>query len=407
MNYIIVTTDALRADLANDPTLMPCFHRFLSKYGGMKFMNAYSVATWTLPVQMSLYTGLLPYHNGLYDITYVKHLHRLLKEHESLRAVKCSDDDFLITKLKKKGYVNKFFGGEYVWRYLAKSAYHLFDKSIFWDESNFFQLDVLRTEPLEKPFCYFTWDFDSGHEPYGVWPRDGRISREWRQRIPGGGRMSFLKYVHLHRDQYPQEKLFKLCRAQLKQYDKKLKHFLKWFVDEKLHEDTAIFFLSDHGEALWEHNWCGHAINCYEEIMSIPFFVYWPGRPSGLEEIDDLVSPVVDIAPTILNEQRDGDGINLFSRDKDRTAFFEFTRQWRVLDKKEEYWKKLPSLNVFIRGLRHRDYKFLYNRDVRGRVSTELYDFSQSRDETPGTQIHDEDLERGYLTRLKEQYDDI
>lgn len=63
-------------------------------------------------------------------------------------------------------------------------------------------------------------------------------------------------------------------------------------------EDTAVILLADHGEAWGEHALYGHAMQQFEEFLSVPLLV----RVPGVAPRDDgrMVS-TVDVAPTVLD----------------------------------------------------------------------------------------------------------
>lgn len=64
-----------------------------------------------------------------------------------------------------------------------------------------------------------------------------------------------------------------------------------------LPENTAVVFVSDHGESLYEHNYLGHGRRIYQNNMHIAFIVRAPGVAPGRNS-----SPVtsLDIGPTLL-----------------------------------------------------------------------------------------------------------
>ncbi len=97
MNVILIFNDGWRADIANNPTLTPILHKFLNEYGGYKFTKAYSVTTWTWPVTMSIFTGLLPVQHGCDDIGYQKHDAEQNLALDIFAAKNCSKDEFLPT----------------------------------------------------------------------------------------------------------------------------------------------------------------------------------------------------------------------------------------------------------------------------------------------------------------------
>ena len=75
---------------------------------------------------------------------------------------------------------------------------------------------------------------------------------------------------------------------------------------KNLLENTAIFFVSDHGESLMEHRNLGHAETDYTETISIPLFAYIPEKFLSKEQKFNFkqnrkrLTANIDIAPTIL-----------------------------------------------------------------------------------------------------------
>jgi hypothetical protein len=63
-------------------------------------------------------------------------------------------------------------------------------------------------------------------------------------------------------------------------------------------DDTAIIFLSDHGEAWGEHVLYTHSMQHFEEFLEIPLLVRIPGTPPG---DDARWASTVDVAPTALS----------------------------------------------------------------------------------------------------------
>ncbi|NOZ26548.1 MAG: sulfatase [Chloroflexi bacterium] len=64
-----------------------------------------------------------------------------------------------------------------------------------------------------------------------------------------------------------------------------------------LAEDTIVVFTSDHGDMLWSHGWMKKQAP-YEESISVPFLIRWPGvLPAG--RVCDALVGTVDILPTL------------------------------------------------------------------------------------------------------------
>lgn len=77
-----------------------------------------------------------------------------------------------------------------------------------------------------------------------------------------------------------------------------------------LWDDTAIVFLSDHGEELGEHGGWQHDQSVYEELIRVPLVIRFPGGEHGGKRTASVVS-LISVAPTLLSiagVPRDDDG---------------------------------------------------------------------------------------------------
>jgi arylsulfatase A-like enzyme len=88
------------------------------------------------------------------------------------------------------------------------------------------------------------------------------------------------------------------CRT-LVSVDRNLGRLLKVLDDKGLAENTVIFYLSDNGHFLAEHQLFSKMLP-YEEAMRIPLLVRWPGVIQAGQKRDEIALNV-DIAPTILD----------------------------------------------------------------------------------------------------------
>jgi arylsulfatase A-like enzyme len=62
--------------------------------------------------------------------------------------------------------------------------------------------------------------------------------------------------------------------------------------------ETIVVFTSDHGEHFGEHNLMKHGNSLYKENIRVPFFMYGPGVPQGVQTSQQI--QLIDIAPTLL-----------------------------------------------------------------------------------------------------------
>jgi arylsulfatase A-like enzyme len=89
-------------------------------------------------------------------------------------------------------------------------------------------------------------------------------------------------------------------------------------------ENTVIIFISDHGEGMAAHHWNQKCI-LYNEVANIPCLVSFKGTtPGGRVNSTHLISPAMDIYPTVLDlagvsvpEDLDGWSLEPFIMDKD------------------------------------------------------------------------------------------
>jgi glucan phosphoethanolaminetransferase (alkaline phosphatase superfamily) len=88
--------------------------------------------------------------------------------------------------------------------------------------------------------------------------------------------------------------------------DKLIGQFLQQLKKQGLLDNTAVFFVSDHGESLMEHHNIGHAETNYTETISIPLMAYIPPnylstqQKIHLKKNQKRLTSNIDIAPSIL-----------------------------------------------------------------------------------------------------------
>jgi len=95
-----------------------------------------------------------------------------------------------------------------------------------------------------------------------------------------------------------------------------------------LYDDSLILLTSDHGEALGEHDYWGHSLNLFDELLHVPLIIKLPKGHSGstkLSELSDLPVAHVDLVPTILDvlglpELPGQMGLSLLEQERDGRA---------------------------------------------------------------------------------------
>ncbi len=134
-------------------------------------------------------------------------------------------------------------------------------------------------------------------------------------------------------------------------------------------ESTVVVYTSDHGDALGEHGLPFKGPFMYEELISIPLWIFAPGAPLGKAPRTDLVTQA-DLAPTLaslagLSWPREVSGVDLTKGPSNRTAVF------------LEYYAKQKWVNP-IRTIRTRRWKLNWY----DRGHEELYDLATDPYET-------------------------
>ncbi|KPK78729.1 MAG: hypothetical protein AMJ89_00565 [candidate division Zixibacteria bacterium SM23_73] len=95
--------------------------------------------------------------------------------------------------------------------------------------------------------------------------------------------------------------------------DHLLGKILDYLKKADLYDRNLIIFLSDHGEALYEHNFFGHGWRVYDEITHIPLIMKFPSYMNLKGRVQTIVQ-TTDIFPTIarlFKDKREFDGRSL------------------------------------------------------------------------------------------------
>ncbi len=88
--------------------------------------------------------------------------------------------------------------------------------------------------------------------------------------------------------------------AEIRYMDAKIGELLDTLEDLKILDDTAIIFLSDHGESLGEHSFFFDHLDVYEGTIKVPLIIRYPHVSSPKREVSALVQ-LTDVAPTVVD----------------------------------------------------------------------------------------------------------
>ncbi len=288
-NIVLYVVDTVRADRLGvygyEKPTSPRLDAFAA--GAVLFENAYAQSSWTRPAVASLFTGLLP------------PVHRTVGR----RSVLPEDALTLAEILAANGYegmglvrnpnVSRTFG-------FAQGFARFRSEDRERDET---MLDRVRPwldgrQNAEGPFFLFLHAIDP-HGPYDPAP-------EFEEMFEAGGAPEHYRTVRyllrLNRGEVEPEPgtaeaLSRLYDAEVAQNDRAFGELLDELGARGMDEDTAVIYVSDHGEEFQEHGRWEHGLSLYEEVLRIPLVMRLPGVPPRR-----VAEPAqhVDILPTLL-----------------------------------------------------------------------------------------------------------
>ncbi len=267
LNTVVFYVDTLRADVAADPELMPHLSRFFGE--SWRFTRAYATGTDTLRSLPGILRG-----NYFLDRTHAGELLRLSSDKgiHSRLVISYAAHDFLSRLLPgfvfaSTDMIQDVQKDEKVWGYGAHrpTARQVVDQGIEF---------LHQTE--DQPFFLWLFHFDQ----HGWREMDeGYISRQAaRLGVEKEGGLAF-RY-----------------RVLAKSVDEQFGRFLKALQDSGHDKDTAVLFLSDHGEGLGQGGFWVHSIFLWENLVRVPLALRVPGEPP---QIFEQPVSLVDVAPTL------------------------------------------------------------------------------------------------------------
>ncbi len=269
-NVILITLDTARTDhfgcYGGDPDVTPIIDSRMAQKG-IRFSAAYATAPITLPSHASMLTGLYPYNHGVR----ANGSFALGEEFQTLASV-----------FKETGYSTGAFISAAVLtkRYGLARDFDVYDDDL--SQSNQpqnrlvparpgnFTIDAalqwIRSRDRERPFFCWIHLYDP-HAPHNPPP-------EFAARFP--------------EDPYTAEIAFS---------DSLVGRVLDEIKAEQIQKETYVTVISDHGEALGEHNERSHGILLHQATTSIPWLLVGPGIPEGA--VISNPTTCADIAPTL------------------------------------------------------------------------------------------------------------
>ena len=306
-NVIVILTDDLGyGDLGcygNPYTRTPNLDKFAE--GGVKFTNCYAASPNCSPARAALLTGRMPYRVGMYDIMSNSTTERTLRESEVTVA----------ELVKQVGY-DTFHAGKW---HLSNDKTegkdapkkHGFDETVSPPGTSGSATHLVEAftgwlgnrGDKSRPFFAYLAPHET-HEDVSLW-----APTEYRQKFPvdeargAADKMPYgrvPKYGKNSRSGDP-----RVYYAALSQLDDAFGNLLRYLEQEKLRENTFIFFTSDNGP---EHrarysfgspgNLRGAKGHLHEGGIRVPGLLQWPGHTKSGTIIDEPINGT-DILPTV------------------------------------------------------------------------------------------------------------
>jgi arylsulfatase A-like enzyme len=280
VNVLVIVLDTVRYDKfmrSNGDSLTPRLDEIVAR--GVRFENAWSTTSWSLPSQASILTGLYPHEHGA-DWP-------ALQLHEKYPTL----SEFL----GKRGYVTGAFSGNASWvtpEYLGRGFLRF----------NVYKLeDILRRTAYGRVVGRLLWEL--GYHYAGRGKKAPKVNAEFLEFLddyPGRPFFAYLCYMDVnqafnHRKLNrgfwttapSQHEVIAAYDEGLKILDRQIGDLFGELARRRILNNSLVIITSDHGESfgaqsIHDHDPAGHGTSLYPEQTRVPLFVIYPDKiPNG------------------------------------------------------------------------------------------------------------------------------
>jgi arylsulfatase A-like enzyme len=295
---LLVVLDTVRASrlapYGHDRVTTPRLDQFVREHA-VRFVNARSTSTWTLPSHASLFTGLMPAEHGA---THPRHgadpddtvesaalpAQPLRRDVPTLATILRAEGYRTGAVLANSAYLDPRFG-------LARGFEH-YDARPGGFLQGYLPLAQLAGAPQR-----------AGHLLY----RDARtitdLALDWLDRADARPSFLAVNYMDAHSPYLPpapfdeafgprvREPLALDYLDRADQYDRSLLYLdseLDRLLRRALETDAVVVVTSDHGEALGDHGYWMHSWTLYDPVVKVPLYV----KPPGERQTREVERPV-------------------------------------------------------------------------------------------------------------------
>lgn len=331
-NIVFILIDALRADrlgvYGHRGGLAPTIDTIA--FTGVTFDRCVAPAPWTLPSVASLFVS---YYPGVHKATSYRAVEDMEQGKQAYQSVLPEEFDTLAEVLKANGYetvgfcANKFIRE----RYGFGQGFEQFDTS-FADNTvpgskvNEAAFKWLEQRDSGKPFFLYLHYMDV-HGPYNAAPEfmdplmaqveanankkklDGkqlrRLNPYLRKPPPNASDPERFGRLSEYREYWVAR-----YEAGVAEVDSYIKQLVRRLNELGLWDEAYVILLSDHGEALCEHDLWDHGYSQYQTDLHVPLILRWPNVLPPGKRVRRLAS-LIDVMPTLLEQLRIPSGGNL------------------------------------------------------------------------------------------------
>jgi len=315
LTIIVVSLDTTRADHLSaygyDRATSPTLERLARE--GVRFTNARSSTSWTLPSHMSLFTGL-PAH--LHDVNVD---FQTLDSGRPIMGELFADAGFYTEGFYSAPYVHNRYGFDRGMEFYEPMTANPMAFDLPPSEMReqmglreMFSHQEVTSAPVIKQGLRFLRDvsgprnllfmhlFDP-HYDYRAGPRYRApfVDPTYAGEITGDGLMAQLDLISKG-DPADLRQLRDLYDAELLYTDSHLANVIRDVENSEHKGHTIIAVVADHGEEFFEHGRYGHRMGLHEEVLRVPLILWGPGiLPEGLTIDDDVA--IYDVLPTLMD----------------------------------------------------------------------------------------------------------
>ena len=312
-NIIFITIESLRADrvgcYGHERPTTPTLDRLADE--GAVFEQCIAASNWTMPAQMTMFTGVYPSEHGAIDYR------TRLADGTTTLAAELQQAGYQTAGVTSNPTCSRKFGfGRGFDHYDDFTVMMATELDLFEDEArdrpfhhrltsktvNRMALRWLtKTRVDDQPFFLHLFYFDP-HYAYTPPPRYAAIfcDRDHDGKLDGTGIHGLRGEAGQRLTPADKGHIANLQRAEIRYTDEHIGRFLAQLDGLGLRDNTLVLVVGDHGEEFWDHGSVAHGHTLYDELVHVPLIVRWPGRIQPGTRHTQLVRQL-DLMPFLLD----------------------------------------------------------------------------------------------------------